>query len=323
MQLFTYIKFKSNLQGIRIENKNLLIAISSGADSLCLLKLLFDYCEIKKYKVETVYIDHQWKNDSLHHTKHIINLMKAQKIPLSVYQIKNLVLSENKARQIRYKILLKHGNKHSSAIILTGHNKNDQVETFVYNIIRGTSLHGITGLTTLKRLNHKISILRPLINFSKAEISWFCRLFFLPIWSDITNYNFSIKRNRIRYELMPYLQNYFNPQIQNSLTKFINLCQQENEYIKENTLKLYILSRHRLIISLNLIKLNKQHQILKKRVLKLFFFYHFNLPIHLDIIEQLLSLHALNIQKTIFFHGLKIYIIYGRIYLYILKSNGG
>lgn len=205
--------------------------------------------------------------------------------------------------------------KKNCQIIITGHNNHDKVETFLQNIIRGSSIQGITNLRVYKKLNKKIGILRPLINFSRQEISWICRLLYLPIWSDVTNYNFSIKRNRIRHELIPYLQNYFNPQIRNSLNKIMTFCQYEDEYIKENTLKLYIKSTHNQILNIDINTVYKQHKILQQRVIKLFFYYHFQKQISETLLNNVIALTKSRDKHFFYFDKLKIQYYNGHIYV--------
>ena len=315
MHTFLHTKFQFNIQNSIPKSSNILIALSSGQDSLCLLKLAHDCLLNKSYNIKSVYIDHQWKKDSLSHIKHLINLTETKRFPLTIYQIKQLALSENTARENRYKILIQHAIKENCTTIMTGHNNNDKVETFFNNIIRGSSLNGINGLILNKKLNKKISIVRPLISFSRSEITWFCRLFYLPIWSDITNYNFYIQRNRLRHEILPYLQNYFNPQIQKNITNFINFCCRDNEYIQENTLKLYLKSINKNIIGLNLKKICNQHTVLQKRVIRLFFYYHFQKQIDKNYIKKIL--HIFNMQKNtvIYFEKLSIYYVNNSIYI--------
>lgn len=304
MKTFLHSKFKLNLNKWINKNSNLIIAVSSGQDSLCLLKLLDDCLDKKKHKIEAIYIDHQWKQDSSQHSKHILNLMKNIRIPITIYQIKRSTISENEARKIRYKILIQHALKKQYNTIITGHNKNDQIETLLQNLIRGSGLNGITNLTIYKKISTQIAILRPLINFTKQEIAWFCRLFYLPVWSDTTNYNYYIKRNRLRNELLPYLKNYFNPNIEQIIYNFIKLCQNENEYIKENTIKLYTKSMHASLIGLNLIMLKKQHYILQQRVLQLYFYYNFNKQINKNTTHRILNLnkHYVNNAPNSLYH---------------------
>ena len=205
--------------------------------------------------------------------------------------------------------------KKKCQIIITGHNNNDKVETFLQNIIRGTSVNGLTNLREYKRLDRNIAILRPLIDYSRNEITWLCRSFYLPIWSDITNYNFSIKRNRIRHELIPYLQNHFNPQICKNLTQFLIFWQYEEEYVRENTLKLYMKITHRTILSLNLEKLFFQHIVLQQRIIKLFFHYHFHKQISKSFIHQLTTLYKNKKNGSLYFNKLRICHYSGQIYV--------
>ena len=242
MNTFLHKKFKINIMKLLTQRRNSLIAISGGQDSLCLIKLIYDCFKNNMDSFEAVYIDHQWQKDSFKHSKHLANILNKINIPITIYQIKQPTFSEVESRKIRYKILIQHAYNNNIKHIITGHNKNDQTETLLQNLIRSSSLNGITGFTSTKKLNSYISILRPLLNFDKAEIRWFCKKFCLPIWSDKSNYNYNIQRNRLRYELIPYLKKYFNPQIDESINAFVYTCRVDNEYIKENAIKLYIKS---------------------------------------------------------------------------------
>lgn len=286
MHTFLHKKFKLNFVKFLKKNEGFLIAISGGQDSLCLIKLIHECLRQDKYKFEAIYIDHQWKKDSLKHSKHIINLIHQVNIPISIYQIKHLVFSEAEARTIRYQILIQHALQNNLTNIITGHNQNDQAETLIQNLIKGSGLDGITGLTIKRKINYNLSIVRPLLDFNREEIGWFCRKFCLPIWSDTSNYNYTIQRNRMRYELLPYLQKYFNPNISESINYFLYLCIDENEYIRENSIKLYIKSKHSKLASLNLNMLQKQHYALQKRTLQIYFHYHFNKSIKKKLFRQ-------------------------------------
>ena len=290
MHTFLHKRFEINLsKHINNHNRKYLVAISSGQDSLCLIKLMTDCFNIYKNKLEGIYIDHQWRNNSKRHIQHIINIMNFKQIPVTIYQIRKQSLSENEARKERLKILVQHAKQQEYKAIITGHNNSDQIETVINNIIRGAGLNGVTGFTKCKQIQSRLVLIRPLINFSKSEISWLCRLLYLPVWSDNTNYNLDFRRNRTRHELIPYLRNFFNPSIEKSLANFIRLCQQDNEYIKENTIKLYIKSRHIELTSLNLQKVREQHQVLQERTIRLYFYYHFHKQIDQYSIISILS----------------------------------
>lgn len=315
MKTFLHKKFKLNIKNLVTNKNKLLVAISSGQDSLCLLKLMHDCFREKSINIETIYIDHQWKKDSVKHIKHISNISQALKISINIYQTKNLLLSENEARKARYKIFIQHTIKNNCTNIVTGHNSNDQIETFLQNLFRGSSLNGTTSFTTQKNINHRISIIRPLINFTKTEIQWFCRLFCLPVWSDITNYNYYIRRNRLRHELIPYLKNYFNADIEFAISDFVELCREDNEYLRENSLKLYLASAHSTLAGINLRLLKKQHYALQKRVIQLYFNYHFNQQINTKLTELILKSNKANkVPLTIYIKNLTIKYYSGWLY---------
>lgn len=270
---------------------SILIAISGGQDSIYLIKLI----EILKnnfyfHKVEYIYIDHQWKIDSLKQIEHIINYLIFLKKKLSIYQINKRTLSENNSRIYRYHIILNHAIKNKYQAIITAHTKTDKLETFLLNLIRGTSIEGINSLTLHKQINQQIHLLRPLINENRDNITWYCRQNCLPIWSDTTNYNYKIKRNRIRFELLPYLRKYFNINIENNCNKFLTTCFYDNEYIKQNIIKLYTHIRHNKYIAINILDINKYHISIQTRILQLFFFHNFHILINKNILIKLIKI---------------------------------
>ena len=297
MHTYLHKNFEYTLKYLtyNIQSKNclsLLIAISGGQDSIYLIKIIeyIKNTKIIKVKIEYIYIDHQWKQDSKYQIKHIINYIKSYKNPLIIYQIKDLYYSETKIRKLRYQIIYNHAINHNQQYIITGHTLTDKIETFFQNLFRGTSIDGATSLTTHRILNKKIQIVRPLININRSEIQWFCRYFCLPIWSDISNYYYKIDRNRIRHELIPYIKNNFSKHLEHKINSFLRISSIENEYIKQNTIKIYIYSRHKEIIAINHIVINKQHIAIQQRIIQLISFHYFNQCLEQKIIKKILSI---------------------------------
>lgn len=298
---------------------SVIIAISGGQDSICLIQLIDNFMQNyhQLQQVEYIYIDHQWKQDSKKQIKHLINYILNTGNHLCIYQINNILLSEGKARKHRYHIILHHAIKYKYQAIITAHTKTDRIETFFQNLIKGTSIDGATSLTISRKLSNKLYILRPLIDINRENIAWFCRKHSLPIWSDLTNYYLYIKRNRIRYELIPYLNNYFNDKVNDNLIHFLNRSNQDNEYLKQNTLKLYINSRHHKYIALNYKLIIAQHYALQSRILQLFFYHNFNLLITNITISQLIQIFYKNNTsiKIVQWKNLKIYL--NNIWIYV------
>nr|YP_010902425.1 lysidine synthase [Hypnea nidifica]WCH54280.1 lysidine synthase [Hypnea nidifica] len=273
----TYIQKKFNKKFnkfiLKYRLQAILIAISGGQDSICLIQLIENFQ--KKYnqilKITYIYIDHQWTQNNQQQIKHLINIIKKTTKQFIIYQINQSVHSELQAREIRYKILIQHSIKYKYKYIMTAHTQTDKIETFLQHIIRGTSLNGLTSFNEYRKFNNKIYLYRPLLEFRRTEIKWLCRKLHLPIWSDITNYNYTINRNRLRHELIPYIHKYFNNNIDKKINDFLISSKMENEYITQNAIKLYLYSRHRTSIALNYKLIYRQHIALQIRTLQIFF----------------------------------------------------
>lgn len=313
-----------------IINKNyhnhILVAISGGQDSMCLIKFMQNLK--KQYKLtkklihtEYIYIDHQWKSNSKQQIQHIIHYLDSIKEPISIYQIKNITTSENQCRIYRYHIIIEHAIKFKKSIIITAHTKTDKIETFFINLFRGTGIEGITSLNIQRKLKQGIDILRPLITTTRENSLWTCKEFHMPVWSDTSNYNYHIKRNRMRYELMPYLKNYFNKKIEYNINYLLKVSYYENEYVKQSVVKLYLNSIHKKYIGLNHHKIIKQSFIIQIKIIKFFLFHNtrYNLQTQ-KIIRIIETIKNYKINSYINFKNLKFYITKNWIYVTI-KTN--
>ena len=308
MNLYLYTNFINKLKNIKLINKKnqinlILVSISAGQDSICLINLLetIKHNFTKVFNIQYIYIDHQWKKNSKSQIKHIINYLKCSNSKIYVYQIKHKCYSETQARIQRYQILFNHAKNQHNSIIITGHNLTDKIETFLNNLFKGTTIDGATSLSEYKKDVNNCILFRPLINNSRNEIYWLCRNLYLPVWSDQTNYYYYIKRNRLRHELLPYLKNYFSTNIEKKLNLFLNISSTENEYLKQNTIKIYLLIRHDSMIAINWKTIQLQHIAVQKRIFQLFSFHNFNQTFNKELIEQIITkLHIIN--KNQFLH---------------------
>lgn len=295
MNLSLYYDIVNKLKYI-IDQKNkhtthsILISISAGQDSLCLIKMIENINKIFKssLNIQYIYIDHQWKANSKYQIRHIVNYLKSYNNSIYIYQIKTQCLSETEARIKRYQILFSHAHNHNINIILTGHNLTDKIETFLQNLCKGTSLDGATSLTECRYSINNYILFRPLLNISRNETQWLCRNLALPIWSDQTNYYYYIARNRIRHELLPYLKNYISNNIEYHLASFLRISNIDNEYLKQNTIKCFLLVHHKKRIALNYKIIQIQHSSIRNRILQLFSFHYFNKTFNQQMIEKII-----------------------------------
>jgi tRNA(Ile)-lysidine synthase len=214
-------------------NQRLLVAVSGGQDSLCLIKLLLDLQSKWGWNLGIAHCDHRWRSDSEANAHHVKNLAKTWGISFYLETANEPINSEAAARDWRYQALSAIAKANNYQYIVTGHTASDRAETLLYNLIRGTGADGLQALTWQRLLNTGIMLVRPLLEITRTQTEQFCQEFKLPIWEDSTNQNLQYARNRIRQELIPYLQENFNPQVESALAQTAELLQAEVEYLEK------------------------------------------------------------------------------------------
>nr|YP_009258461.1 tRNA(Ile)-lysidine synthetase [Netrium digitus]ANI25546.1 tRNA(Ile)-lysidine synthetase [Netrium digitus] len=300
-----------------------LIAVSGGQDSICILNLLSQLKIKWRWKLGIVHCDHQWSSTSKNQAEHVAKI--ASSMEINYYQAVAIqyLRHEASAREWRYQIIQRIALEHNYNVIVTAHNASDRIETLLYNIIRGSGLHGIqsmswkrkitnqlaisiSGLTRRKNISYiktkkyyfctfyfSLSLIRPLLNITGTELYCFARECNLPIWIDLTNKNLKIRRNRIRHQLLPYLRKFFNPKIDQALAKWVEIVNAENIYIEKLSQFLFFQ-----VIAKQEIYLNQSPYIhgeilrslpiaLQRRIFKHFLDFHTNQNLNFYHIEQL------------------------------------
>ncbi|MBD2163056.1 tRNA lysidine(34) synthetase TilS [Calothrix membranacea FACHB-236] len=213
-------------------NQRLLVAVSGGQDSLCLIKLLLDLQPKWGWHLGIAHCDHRWREDSQANAIHVEQLAKSWDILFYLETAKEALTSEAAARDWRYQALSAIAQEHNYHYIVTGHTASDRAETLLYNLMRGTGADGLQALTWQRQLALNITLVRPLLEITRTQTKQFCDDFHLPVWEDSTNQDLKYTRNRIRNELLPYLQAHFNPKVESALAQTAELLQAEVEYLE-------------------------------------------------------------------------------------------
>jgi tRNA(Ile)-lysidine synthase len=249
---------------------SILVAVSGGQDSLCLIKLLVDLQPKWSWQIAIAHCDHRWSTDE-GIADRVRDVARMFNLPFHLITATTAIPeTEAAAREWRYQSLVDLATSVKASYIVTGHTKSDRAETLLYNLIRGSGTDGLRSLSWRRDLTPKIQLIRPLLNFSRAETLEFCQQFNLPIWEDPVNNNLKYARNRIRHELIPYLQNYFNPQVENSLAQTLEILQAEVEYLDTLAQQLLESAIFEDKIALNRQKLKDYSIALQRRVIKKF-----------------------------------------------------
>ncbi|ACB51949.1 putative cell cycle control PP-loop ATPase MesJ/YaeO [Crocosphaera subtropica ATCC 51142] len=216
---------------------NLLIAVSGGQDSLCLLKLMIDLQKKWGWNLAIGHCDHGWASD-LGIADHVRELANDWQIPFYLKVAEAMEETEAAAREWRYHSLIEIAKEHQFTEVLTGHTLSDRAETLLYNLIRGAGSNGLGALTWKRPLTNKINLVRPLLKVSRSETLEFCKQFSLPIWEDAVNANLDYARNRIRQQLLPYLKENFNPNVEITLSQTSEVLKAESNYLEAEANKI-------------------------------------------------------------------------------------
>ncbi len=268
------------------KNDKIVIAVSGGPDSMCLLDILYALKEKLEIKLVVAHINHQIRKEANEETKYVEDFCKKMNIPCYIkYADVNKMAKEQKlgteemGRKIRYDFLEEVGKKEEASKIATAHSASDNAETVLMNILRGSGIAGLKGIEIARNsyskskennIEKKITFIRPLRNNTRTQIEEYCKQHKLNPKIDKSNFENIYTRNKIRNELIPYLQKEFNPNIVETLNRLSNIAKEEEQYftqiIKEKYETLKIGENEKEII-LNLTRFNILPKVIKVKLL--------------------------------------------------------
>jgi tRNA(Ile)-lysidine synthase len=219
----------------------ILIAVSGGQDSLCLLKLLLDLRAHWSWQLGVIHCDHRWRSDSTANADHVRSCCQSWGIPCHIETAVTPPAGEAAARQWRYQCFQQLAQAENYGYVVTGHTATDRAETLLYNLVRGSGSDGLQSLGWVRSLSEDCVILlvRPLLAFTRAETAQVCQDYALPVWEDTTNQDVQYARNRIRLELLPYLAEHLNPRSTGHLAQTAELLSAEVEYLEAQAMAIY------------------------------------------------------------------------------------
>ncbi len=223
MNNFTQSVFQKFLNTVNeynmLENvKTVVVGFSGGADSVCLLHILYSFKKKFGYNIKAVHINHgirgaEAERDKLFAEEFCRNLnipFKAVKLNCIEEAEKNKESLEECGRRLRYQQFNELCGNNSK--IATAHNANDNAETIIFNITRGTTVKGLCGIPFVRD-----NIIRPILNCSRKEIEGYCKENNLSYVTDSTNLSDDYTRNKIRNNILPVIEE-INPAYLNTFT---------------------------------------------------------------------------------------------------------
>lgn len=222
-------KIAKFIEDYGLNDKTLLVGFSGGFDSMCLLDNLISLAPNYNLKLVACHYNHNWRGEKAKEEQD--NCKKfCEERNVEFYTETapdNIKKNETEARELRYEFFYRALNKYNSDTMLTAHNFDDNAETILYRIIKGTGIVGLKGI-----LPKRDCFYRPLINITRDEIEQYCKEHNLKPNNDDSNNDRIHKRNLIRHDILPMLTE-INPDVKKAINTLANIAVSENEIIDE------------------------------------------------------------------------------------------
>jgi tRNA(Ile)-lysidine synthase len=254
--------------------EEVVVAVSGGPDSVALVKVLEMLSYEYRLTLIVAHLNHGLREEAPSEERFVRKL--AQDMGL-VFESKSLdILSlrkmsgkciEDISREARYAFLNDVAKKHGARKIALGHHMNDQTETVLMNILRGSGPPGLKGMLSGRDSRY----IRPLLDVTRSEIISFLKFHGISFVTDASNADESYLRNRIRHALVPELKARYNPNLDESIKSMAEIMRVENEYMEMATDKVvsawYITpgqSEFKICIS----DFSEYHEAIRRRIIK-------------------------------------------------------
>ena len=216
------------------EGDKVVIGVSGGPDSITLLNVLNKFKEKLNIKIYVAHINHSIRKEADEETEYVREFCKKigvefffKKIDVEQEAKKLKIGTEEAGRNIRYAFFEEVAKKVGANKIATAHNSNDNAETVLMNIIRGTSISGLKGIEKMR--DNKF--IRPLIETTRDKIEEYCKIENLNPRYDKSNKENVYTRNKVRNLLIPYIQKEFNPNIIEGINRLSNIATEEERFL--------------------------------------------------------------------------------------------
>jgi len=227
----------------------LLVAVSGGPDSVCLLHILAKLQEELGIRLHVAHLNHQLRGvDAEADAEYVADLARQLGIPATIekrdvkaYQAQQRVSLEEAGREVRYTFLAQVAKSIGTNQVAVGHTSDDHIETILMHLIRGTGTRGLRGLQPSSRWQssgNSLTIIRPLLPLSRQETADYCHHHQLMPRTDASNLSLSPLRNRIRHQLLPLLRSY-NPRVAEALLRTARIAGDDLAFLDSESARLW------------------------------------------------------------------------------------
>lgn len=225
-------RVKTFLKEYNLQDKTIIVGFSGGYDSMCLLDILSKIKQEQDFwemNVIAAHFNHNWRGEEALKEQEVCRLFAASR-GMDFYTktaSPALKKTENDARIARYEFFEEAFDEYDADAVFTAHNKDDNAETVLYRVIKGTGIVGLKGISQKRGVFY-----RPLLKTTRAEILNYCNSQNLTPNQDSSNADVSYKRNYLRLNVIPAIEK-INPAVKDSLNTLAEVCASENSIIEE------------------------------------------------------------------------------------------
>lgn len=246
----------------------IIVACSGGADSMCLLSLMMQKQKETDFEFIALHVNHNIRDEEADHDEQFVrDFCKNNNIKFICKTVKALEYAkkfnksiEQSARELRYEAFAKALEEEKTNKIAVAHHKDDQAETILMHILRGSSIKGASGMASVSG-----NIIRPLLDFSRNEIEEFNKNNNVPSVEDSTNSDVNYRRNFIRHQVLPEIEKIY-PGAKNALCEFAKRCKVDDDFIESQVpSKLIVASKNEVKI---LQETDEEQDAVKMRLVK-------------------------------------------------------
>lgn len=224
--------------GLIVRDSYIILGLSGGPDSLCLLHAMLQIADSYNLSIIPVHVNHKLRAAADSEAEHVARICNRFGLECNIFEAdcnemaKDYGISTEEAgRLIRYEVfddvandIHDQGVETERIFIAVAHNADDQSETVLFRLLRGTGVHGLAGIPMLRYSDEGYAIIRPLLRVSREEVEAYIKANNLKPNIDESNFGTDYTRNKIRNELIPYLEKNYNPNIKESLRRYAEIA---------------------------------------------------------------------------------------------------
>lgn len=218
-----------------------LVAVSGGPDSMVLLRTAQTVAATRGAELHCGHIDHQLRPESGADADWVARQCQSLGVRSGIEQVTVSGAGsaiEETARQFRYEALVRMAEKCGATAILTGHTADDNAETILHHVFRGTGLRGLIGIPPIRELTEAVRLWRPLLAVRRSEVLAELERLGQPFRTDSSNSSSQFTRNRVRLELIPWLERELNPRAVDAILRLSEQSEEALDWLHTEALQL-------------------------------------------------------------------------------------